>query len=222
MIAFWAGVTFVIGSFLPLSAYASNSYDTGTLLKKMENAYSAVNDYQANMEVTTYTTDGSSETKRFLYTFKKPKRIRLDFESPNKGMILVYPDKDGKVAIHRYFTVHLSPESSLLQVHPGQRIDQTDLGLLITNISHSLTDHRRGPVKISEEDGNIDIRVMADDHFRKGVTTLYRFTINKRLWLPVRVEEFTPGGVPERSIEFHDLRTNVGIPDSFFELSGPS
>lgn len=222
MIAFWIGLILHLISSLPfLSAYASNSFDTGTLLKKMEAAYSAVNDYQSNMETTTYQS-GSSETKKFLYTFKKPKRIRLDFESPDKGMILVYPDKNGKVAIHRYFTFHLSADNSLLQVQAGQRIDQTDLGLLITNISHSLTDHRRGPVKISEGNGTIDIRVLADDHFQEGVTTLYRFMINKKLWLPVKVEEYTPGGVLERSISFHNLRTNIDVPDTFFELNGGS
>ncbi len=68
----------------------------------------------------------------------------------------------------------------------------------------------------------MDIRVLADDHFHDGVTTLYRFTINKNLWLPVKVEEYTPGGVLERSIYFHNLRTNIGVPDSFFELNGGS
>ncbi len=209
-------------SLLPSSVYGKNSVDPETILKKMEGAYSAVNDYQANMETTTYQESGSSQTKKFLYTFKKPKRIRLDFESPDKGMILVYPDKNGKVAVHRHFTFHLSPDSSFLRVSPGQRIDQTDLGLLITNIRHSLTDQRRGPVKISEEDGNIEIRVLAEDHFRKGVTTQYRFTIDERLWLPVKVEEFTSGGGLERSILFRNLRTNIGVPDSFFELNGAS
>jgi outer membrane lipoprotein-sorting protein len=209
-------------SSLPFLSVASHVFDTPTLLKNMEGAYSAVNDYQSNMEIRTYRRNGSSETRKFLYTFKKPKRIRIDFESPDKGMILVYPDKDGKVAVHRLFTIHLSPDSSLLRVQAGQRIDQTDLGLLITNISRSLTDPLLGSVRLSEENGNINIRVLADDHFRKGVTTLYRFTIDKKLWLPVKVEEYTPGGVLERSISFHNLRTNVGFPDTFFELHGGS
>jgi outer membrane lipoprotein-sorting protein len=50
------------------------------------------------------------------------------------------------------------------------------------------------------------------------VVTLYRFFIDKRLWLPAKVEEFTPDGHPERSITFEDLRTNKGVPDGFFQL----
>ncbi len=133
MIAFLIGFIFHLTTLPSFSSFASDSIDSGTLLKNMEGAYSAVNDYQSNMEVTAYQ-NGFSKTEKFLYTFKKPKPIRLDFESPDKGMIPVYPDKHGKVAVHRHFTIHLSPESSLLQVHQsGQRIDQTDLGLLITN-----------------------------------------------------------------------------------------
>ena len=67
------------------------------LLKKMESAYAQVTDYQAKMEVRTYSNDHSSKTEKFLYTFKKPKKIRLDIESPHPGMILVYPDHKGKV-----------------------------------------------------------------------------------------------------------------------------
>jgi len=159
--------------------------------------------------------------QKFLYTFKKPKWIRLDFESPHSGMVLVYPDKNGKVGVHppglaHVFQFHLSSENPLITGPSGQRIDQTDLGLLIKNISLSLTDQRRGPVEI-EEDGYIRIRVLAVNHLQKGIVTLYQFFIDKNLWLPVRVEESTPDGKLERTITFQDLRMNTGVSDSFFQ-----
>jgi len=136
----------LIGSY----ASAETPLDTDTLLKKMESAYDNVNDYRASMEVRTLKRDGSTETERFFYTFKKPKWIRLDFESPHAGMILVYPDKNGKVAVRpaglaHFLKFHLEPDSRLLKGSSGQRIDQTDIGLLIKNIARSLTDQRRGP-----------------------------------------------------------------------------
>ena len=72
-------------------------------------------------------------------------------------------------------------------------MDQTDLGLLVRNIAHSLTDQRRGTIKISEQDCCLLVEVLAEDHFFSGVLTLYRFSIDKTRWLPVGVEEFTPG-----------------------------
>jgi outer membrane lipoprotein-sorting protein len=191
----------------------------------MEAAYEEVRDYQAEAEVRTYSKDGSFETQVFLYNFKKPKWIRLDFESPYSGLILVYPDENGKVVVRpsgltRFLKFHLAPDNFLIKVPSGQRIDQTDLGLLIRNISHSLGEGRRGPVETREDNEQIEIRVLADNHFLRGIITLYRFSINKRLWLPVRVEESKPDGQLERMVIFRNLRTNIGIPDSLFRLDG--
>jgi len=203
-------------------ASAEIPLDTDSLLKRMESAYARVNDYQTNVEVRTYNTEASFETKKFLYTFKKPKWIRLDFESPHSGMVLIYPDKSGKVSVRpggvaHIFQFHLSSGNPLIMGAFGQRIDQTDLGLLIKNISHSLTDQRRGPVEI-EQDGCIRIRVLAVNHFQEGVVTLYRFFIDKDLWLPVKVEESMPDGPLERTITFQNLRINTGVPDNFFQM----
>ena len=133
-------------------------------------------------------------------------------------MTLVYPDKDGKVVLHYFFTLHLAPDSPLLRGASGQRIDQTDLGLLIRNISHSLRDQSKGPVEKTEEERGIHLRVLADDHFREGVVTLYRFVIDKNLWLPVEVDESNPGGLLERTVIFRNLKTNINLPDRFFEF----
>ncbi len=212
----------VLFSCLILShSVAETPLDADSIWKRMESAYTRVVDYQTNVEVRTYKSVGSFETQKFLYTFKRPKWIRLDFELPHPGMVLVYPDKNGKVGVHppglaHIFQFHLSSENPLITGPSGQRIDQTDLGLLIENISHSLTDQRRGPVEI-EEDEYIRIRVLAVNHFRKDIVTLYQFFIDKNLWLPVRVEESTPDGQLERAITFRNIRINTGVSDSFFQ-----
>lgn len=76
-----------------------------------------------------------------------------------------------------------------MEVSPEQRIDQIDLGLLIRNIAHSLTDPRSGQVEVEREDGYIRLRVLADDHFREGIVTRYQFVVDRELWLPVKVQE---------------------------------
>jgi outer membrane lipoprotein-sorting protein len=211
--------------FAPSHTPALTASDHENLLRNMEGAYAQVTDYQTNIEVKTYRRDGSFATQKFLYTFKKPDRIRLDFETPHSGLVLVYPDQNGKVVVRppglgRFFTPHLAPGNSLLRMSSGQRIDQTDLGLLIKNIGHSLTDQRRGPAEFAEDDGHTRVRVLADDHFQKGIETLYQFLIDKRLWLPAGVEESTSEGRLERKIIFHNLKINPGVPDSFFRMDG--
>lgn len=83
----------------------------------------------------------------------------------------------------------LASDNFLLEVSPEQRIDQIDLGLLIRNIAHSLTDPRSGQVEVEREDGYIRLRVLADDHFREGIVTGYQFVVDRELWLPVKVQE---------------------------------
>lgn len=218
-------IFFLLVCLLPTHSVARMSSDTEGLLKKMQAAYDMVEDYQVSMAIRTHESYDSFKIKKFLYTFKKPNWIRIDFESPDSGMALVYPDRNGKVVVRpfgwaRFFKLHLAPDSSLLEVSSGQRIDQTDMGLLIRNITHSLTDQRRGRAEFKEDERQIRIRVLADNHFQDGVVTLYEFFIDKKQWLPVGVEESTPDGILERKIIFQNLRVNVGIPDSFFQLDG--
>jgi outer membrane lipoprotein-sorting protein len=216
-------VTFCIFFGVALSTSAEPILDINTMLEKMEAAYSGVTDYQARMDVRTYRHDGSFQTDKFLYTFKKPGSIRLDFESPHPGMVLVYPDKQGKAVIRppglaRFLELHVAPDNPLLRISSGQPIDRTDMGLLIANISRSLNDQRRGPIKMWEHDHFVNITVLAVSHFRPDMLTQYGFIIDKRLWLPVGVDESTPDGHPERRVMFNDLRINIGTPDAFFQL----
>jgi outer membrane lipoprotein-sorting protein len=194
------------------------------IIGKMKAAYAQVEDYQMETEVKVYKEGQVVETKRFLYTFRKPDHIRIDMESPYAGMVLVYPGEDGKVAVKPgglfgFLKLHLSPDSALLRTAAGQRIDQTDIGLLVKNIDHSLTDRRHGEASVSGgEDGQVLIEVLAEDHFLAGVLTLYHFSIDKTRWLPVEVREFTPKGILKREVRFRNLRTSIGIPESFFRI----
>ena len=201
---------------------AASRDEIETLLKRMEAAFDQVNDYQTEVEILLFKEDGSFKTEKSLYTFKKPKWVRLDFISPHPGMMLVYPDPDGKVlmkpqGVLSVLTFHLALDDPLLGNPSGQRLDQTDLGVLIKNIRHSVTDQRRGPVSLSEDKAAIRIQVLADDHFRAGVETKYQFLISKELWLPVEVSEATTQGVQEGKIIFHNLRTNINVPDDLFQ-----
>jgi outer membrane lipoprotein-sorting protein len=216
---------FLGGADLPGYPIAPAQPDLRRLIEKMESAYAEVEDYQTDVHLESRSTDGRYHTETFLYTFQKPDRIRIDFESPHSGLVLVYPERNGKVVVRPlqwapFFKLHLDPDNSILKTPSGQPIDRTDLGLLIKNIGHSLTDQRRGPVSIQEEGDLIQVSVLAEDHFRKGVLTLYRFLIDRTLWLPTGVHESTRDGVLERAIAFRHLRINIHLPSGFFRLDG--
>ncbi len=199
--------------------------EAGNIIVKMKAAYAAIETYRMDAEIRTYREGKLSEVEKFQYTFRKPDHVRIDMETPYSGMVLIYPDQGGKVFVRPgglagFLKLHLSPKDSLLMTPAGQRIDQTDLGLLINNINRSLTDRRRGELKLSGQDGKVVIQVTAVDHFLAGVTTLYYFIIDKTLWLPVEVRELSPDGVLKRDIIFRNLRTPADIPGGFFRTDG--
>jgi outer membrane lipoprotein-sorting protein len=190
---------------------------TTHIVAKMEAAYAQVDGYETTTEVRIYKGDKVAETQRFLYVFEKPNRMRLRFEAPHSGTVLTYPDRNGQVEVKPggwlgLLKLHRSTDSSIFRSSAGQRIDQTDLGLLIQNIAHSVTDRRRGEIKLTERDGQATIEVLADDHFLSGVQTLYRFTIDEVRWLPVAVGESTPEGAPKRTVSFGSLKISMGAP----------
>ncbi len=191
------------------------------LIARMEAAWARVEDYQAEVEVQVYREGQFIETKRSRYSFKKPNHIRLDMISPHGGAVLIYPDQHGEVYVKpsglaSLLRLHLATTNRLIYSSHGQRIDQTDLGLLVRNIAHSLTDRRRSPPKLVESDGCVLIDVVAQDHFLPGIVTSYRFAVDKTLWLPIGVTERTIGGQMRREVTVRDLKTGVGLPDSLF------
>ncbi|MBP1753177.1 MAG: hypothetical protein H6Q57_2013 [Geobacteraceae bacterium] len=202
---------------------SSEAEQSADIIEKMEAAYTGIETYQTETEVDEYRDSKLTGTQRFLYTFKKPDHIRMDMETPRPGSILVYPDKKGKVLVKLpvwtgFLRFQLSLDSTFLGNNAGQRIDQTDMGLLIRNISRSLTDKRRGELKIWEQNSLWIIQVLADDHFLSGVKTLYRFSIDKTIWLPVGVEEFTPDGIIKRKVIFRNVKTSIVVPKDFFAI----
>lgn len=195
------------------------------ILAKMEANYARVSSYQTEMEVREYRQGKYLQSKRFLYTFKKPNQLRIDMQYPQPGTVLVYPDKLGKVTLRPggwtgFVTLHLAPDNSMLASGSGQRIDQSDFGLLLRNIRHSLTDQRRGEISLSEAEGRISIEVLAKDHFLPGVQTLYRFVFDSARGLPLEEHESTAKGVPKKVTTFGKLKTSISISEDFFAVKG--
>lgn len=192
------------------------------IIRKMNTSYAEVTDYQTDVLVRRHEGDGSVSEWRFTYTFKKPGMIRMDFQSPRKGMVIVYSEENGKAVVQPYswapfVKLHLSPDSSLIAGPSGQRIDQTGMGHLIENVGKSLTTEKRDEPVIEDSGAAIEIRVLAENHFHPDRLTRYEFGVDKTRWLPVAVSERTPKGMLEREVRFQDLRTNIGIADSFFK-----
>jgi outer membrane lipoprotein-sorting protein len=217
------GISFLLLVLRAIPLNAANPADGQAVLKRMESAYEAVKDYRVLVRVVFAGENAGRQTEEFIYTFKKPGQVRIDFQAPQSGTIIVFPDEEGKVLVRpwgwRLLDLHLAPDSLLLTDPSGQRVDQTDLGLLIRNMGRSMDGGRQGPLEIVEEGAFVRIRVLAENHFREGKVTRYQFTIDKNTSFPAEIEEWTPDGLFERRITFQKLAINTGVPDSFFRLN---
>jgi outer membrane lipoprotein-sorting protein len=193
----------------------------------METAYGQVQDYQTRLVITGFGRDRAFRSpQELIYRFKKPDRIRIDFIAPHAGMTLLYPTSGGEVLLRpsgwaSSLTLRLHSRSSLLEISPGQHIDQTDYGVLIANIRHSLTDMFLGELDAKTTNGQTVLRVLSDNPFRRGSPTRYIFGIDDRLSLPVHVTEMEPDGRLRRTVDYRDLRINGGLSQTIFSYPDP-
>ncbi len=210
------------------SAHGWTAADSEALLGRMEAAYEKVKEYQTRLVITGFGKDDRFKSRQeLMYRFKKPNKIRIDFITPHPGMTILYPASDGKVLLKpsgwaSIFTLRLDRRNSLLEISPGQQIDQTDYGVLIGNIRLSLTELFRGELKVEESPSRTVLNVLSDNTFRRGIPTRYLFTIDNRLWLPVSVTEMDPKGTLRRTVDYRDIRVNPGLSEALFVLLNPT
>ncbi len=203
----------------------SATAEAAAIVDRMAAAYERVAAYQTEVETSEYVDGRIMATRRFRYSFRKPGLVRIDMETPHPGMRLVYPDENGRVFVRfggwmGFLKVRLAPDNALFATRSGQRVDQSDLGLLIRNIGLSVDEQRRGELQLAEKDRELLLEVVAADHFLPGMVTRYRFVIDRTLWLPVAVDEWTPAGRLKRTIRFRNLNTTPKFPKHFFVIDG--
>jgi outer membrane lipoprotein-sorting protein len=209
------------------SAHGWTAVDSEALLGRMEAAYDKVREYQTRLVITGFGKDDQFKSRQeLIYRFKKPNKIRIDFITPHRGMTILFPASDGKVLLQpagwaSAFTLRLDPRNSLLEISPGQQIDQTDYGVLIKNIRRTLNDMFKGELYVQEFPDRTVLGVLSDNTFRRGIPTRYVFTIDNGLWLPVSVTEMDPNGALRRTVDYRDLRINPGLSEALFVLLNP-
>lgn len=73
------------------------------------------------------------------YAWQRPGHIRMEFERPHRGALLVYDPDSGRVHLWPFGKsllppMNLAPDNPLIQSPTGQRVDRSDIGALLDNI----------------------------------------------------------------------------------------
>lgn len=179
-------------------------------------------------ELNTYTVtlksgeDGNySEIIRYFY--KKPGFIRMEFEKPYKGAVLVYKPRQKKVKIRlsgllRSFTFTFSPDNSIVKSSKGHRVDESDMGSLLKMVKKL---QNNGELRILGDEivgGREVVQVVIEgngDHSVDGAHS-YHLWLDKTAGLPIKVMAFDITGALVEQVLMDDLKVDMELKDDIF------
>ncbi len=196
------------------------------ILKKMEEAYEKVEDYQCICI--------TQQLSRFGKKMYKPKVLRLSFKRPNmmhaiglqgveEGAEAVFRDGKVKGTHHRYvpFAVFTFDADSAIARSPrhGLRLDECNLRGLIGRANHY---HREGKIelvgieKIEERECYRLVMIPKKKEGKHPITKEILW-VDKEKSLPIQHAIYEEGDRFAESRTFKDLKINIGLSDELFE-----
>ncbi len=196
-----------------------------SIAEEMASRFQRVEDYTCQVEVTYHQSWRGEEEKqdryRFKFYFKREKKIRVDFEEPYPGTIVLY-SKDNEKAIVIPFNYwprlkfNISHNHTMLKTPTGQRLEQTDMGYFIDFVLQSLqkVDQADHQLKESEEHMTFMLRALDYVHWKR--VEKYRIVISQKTWLPVQIERYELNGTPVESIQIRNYSINTHLDDHLF------
>ena len=203
----------IVGWMVP-KGQASSALSPQELVAGMRRRFEELKDYQCEMINTKYK-NGQPKSESNNYYFKKPQLIRLEVTSgKDKGAIAVY-NKKGKVRAHAggilgLFTITMEPNDKRLQDDDGSTFVDSHLGSTIKDIESIIAGTK---ATVTEIDRGKRLYQLEIDRGDKRDLIL----IDPQLMLPIEWQSLR-GGRPDSKTEWKNLRIDLGLSDSLFEL----
>ena len=196
------------------------------ILRKMEEAYEKVEDYQCICI--------TQQLSRFGRKMYKPKVMRLSFKRPDlmhaiglrgveKGAEAVFRDGKIKGTHHRYvpFVVFTFDANSTLARSPrhGLRLDECNLGGLIERANHY---HKEGKIElvgVERIEGRDAYCLVMIPTKKEGTHPITKeiLWIDKEKFLPIQHAIYEEGDRFAESRTFKNLEINIGLSDELFK-----
>jgi len=181
--------------------------------------YRRMEGYQATIKASRRT--GSGEIIRYFY--RRPGYIRMEFEQPHKGALLIYVPDDGIVRLWPFGRgllppLSLSPTNPLLQSPTGQRVDRSDVGTLLDNI---LALKRRGKIEAlgaEAVDGRDTTHIAVNGDPGTGPESVHRYDVwfDDETDFPLKVVSSDGAGREIETVLLQDVVIDPSFPPAFF------
>ncbi|WP_404301451.1 DUF1571 domain-containing protein [Alicycliphilus denitrificans] len=184
-----------------------------------EACFEALHSYQ----VTLRATDAAGAREVIRYAFRKPGWVRMDFEQPHRGAVLVYAPDTGRVRLWPFGLgywprLDLAPDHPLLRNPRGHRVDRSDVGVLL---AHMRALRERGsamPLGDAQLAGQAatGLEITGPAGGRADAVQRYRVWLAQGSGFPLRVDSFGADGGLIESVDMSDARIDPPLPDRFF------
>lgn len=157
------------------------------------------------------------------YFFQKPGFVRMEFIRPHAGAVLVYSPLTQRVrlwpfGIGRFPELNLSPTNPLIQSSRNQRVDQSDVGVLLGNVQRLAQGGSLGSADEQALAGRPVLHLSVTGMGDLTVAGVHRY----ELWLdaaslfPLKVISRDLQDVIIETVHMEDAEINVPLPMTLF------
>lgn len=188
-------------------------------LSTAEARFGALHSYQ----VTLRSTDAAGAREVIRYFFRKPGWVRMEFEQPHRGAVLIYAPDTRRVRLWPFGLGHW-PELDLVPDHPllrnprGHRADRSDVGVLLADLRRLGERGSTTPLGDAELAGRpaTGLEITGPAGGAAGAVQRYRVWLAQGTAFPLRVDSFAANGKLIESVDMGDARIDVPFPEHFF------
>jgi outer membrane lipoprotein-sorting protein len=189
--------------------------------QKMKNFYQGIESYSSVVEQIYFANKEKDERYCFAYYFKKPNKIRVDFLQPHSGLSVFYRKGEEEAVIRPFPSLPLlkfriSISNSLIKTPTGQRLNQTDMEYFIDFLFRNLAAVPQKDHQFQKEKNQVHFLFWAKDYVQGGEAEKYRIFLSRQNWFPVRIERYSPQGVPIEFSTIQDYVFNRQLSNSLF------
>lgn len=167
----------------------------------------------------------SDKTEVIRYFYKKPGFIRMEFEEPHRGAVLVFDPVEREVVLRPFrflksFKMRLDPEDRLIRSSRGHTVDESSIGALLDNVSELRDNGSLDVLREEDADGKSALLVEVRGRGGREVdgVNLYRLWLDHDTALPVKVEAYDAGGRLVERVRMESLVVDPEFPPDFFSL----
>ena len=192
---------------------------TSDPLRAAEACFEALHGYQ----VTLRSTDAAGAREVIRYAFRKPGWVRMDFERPHRGAVLVYAPDTGRVhlwpfGLGTWPRLDLAPDHPLLRNPRGHRVDRSDVGVLLARMRALRGRGSAMPLDAPALAGRTTagLEITGPAGGRADEVHRYRVWLDRHTGFPLRVDSFGTDDALLESVDMSDARIDPPLPGNFF------